>query len=608
VFPSADGYVQITTAPRWVPRMLAVLRDDTLAARYAAGNPLEDPELPQLAFETVLGWTIARTMQEAMEEAQASGWPVTALKSPAEVLDDPHLAERGFFVDVDLGAHGRVRQPGAPVRFHAGGWELRHPAPERGAHQAEVEAEAAAAPPPRRAPAGPVDGSAALPLEGIVVVDMTAAWAGPFATQLLGDLGATVVRVDNPNIFPTNTRGALPRPAPELLPLLGPIFGGYPDLDPGERPWNRCAIYLGHARGKQCVTLDPRTALGRATLHRLVARADVLVENNAVDLMDTLGIGWPAVHEINPRLVCVRLPSAGLDGPYRHFLGFGTNMEALFGLTAIRGYPDADFSENDSVFHMDAATGGAAAFATLAALRRRERTGVGELVEVAQSENMLNHIGEVLVELSRGATDELRLGNRHAWRAPQGVYRCRDAPEGAGRAGEVGSGGLDRWVAISVGDDDEWAGLRAAMGEPAWATDARYATADGRREHHDAIDEGVAAWSSTLTHVDAALRCQAHGVPAAPVQTESEQRTDPHLRARGLIRENHGADIGTHEFCGHAWRWDGPPLAWGPLAKVGEHNERVFRGLLGLDDATWAALVAEGHISDGYRDAAGNPL
>lgn len=606
-FPTADGYVQITTAPRWIPRMLSILGDDALAARYAAGNPLDDPELPQLAFEVVLGWTISRTSQEAMMTAQAAGWPVTALNTPLDVLADPHLEERGFWATTELDGNGPLRAPGAPVRFHSGGWEPRRAAPALGADQSEIVAYATD---PAPMPMTTADPAAAdrLPLDGIMIIDMTAAWAGPFATQLLCDLGATVIRVDNPAIFPTNTRGVHARPLAESLALLGPIFGGYPDLDPGERPWNRCAVYLGHARGKALVTLDPRTELGHEMLMRLIERADVLIENNTVDLLDRLGVGWEAASARNPRLVMVRLPSSGLDGPYRHFLGFGSNMEALFGLTAIRGYPDLDVGENDAVYHMDAATGGTAAFATLAALRRRECTGVGELVELAQSENMLNHIGDLLLDVQRGLAGELRVGNRHRWRAPQGVYRCHDAAPGSGGAGRVGAGGLDRWVAISVGGDDEWLGLRAAMNKPAWAADDRFASPAGRRAHHDEIDVGITSWTRDLTHRDVATICQAHGVPAAPCLTESEQRADPHLRARGLLRTNHGPDIGTHEFAGHAWSWDGPPLAWGPLATMGQDNEAVYRGLLGVDDSTWDALVAEGHIATGYRDSDGNPL
>jgi crotonobetainyl-CoA:carnitine CoA-transferase CaiB-like acyl-CoA transferase len=244
----------------------------------------------------------------------------------------------------------------------------------------------------------------------------------------------------------------------------------------------------------------------------------------------------------------------------------------------------------------------------LAALRRRERTGVGELVELAQDENLLNHIGDVLVEVARGNDDDIRLGNRHRWRAPQGAYRCVDAEPGTGGAGRIGAGGLDRWVAISVGDDEEWAGLRAAMGDPDWARDARFGHHAGRAAGHDEIDTAITAWTTTLTHRDAAARCQAHGVPAAPILTESEARADPHLRARGLVRTNHGRDIGTHEFAGHLFRWDGPPMRWGPIAALGDDNEAVYRTLLGIDDQTWDALVEEGHITDVYRGTDGRPL
>ncbi len=609
VFPTADGYVMISTAPRWIPRMLGVLSDEALSARYAAGNPLADPELPQLVFESVLGWTIVRTSQDAMMEAQAAGWPVTALNTPDRVLDDPHLAARGFWSELALPEGGTAKAPGAPVRFHGegGGWRLRRPAPALDADRAEVLA-AAAAPAEPRSPGGQ-SAPRRLPLEGVVVVEITVAWAGPYASMLLADLGATVVRVDNPNVFPTNTRGLYARPPAEVVPLTGPIFAGYPDLDPGERPWNRAAGYLGHARGKQQVTIDPRTEAGREALLALLGRADVFIENNSVELLTKLGIDWETARARNPRLVMVRMPSTGLDGPYRHFLGFGTNMEAVFGLTSLRGYPDVDYGENDHVFHMDAASGGVAAFAAIAALRRRERTGVGELVEVAQSENMLNHIGEVLLDVQRGATDELRIGNRHRWRAPQGVYRCLDAPDGTGGVGRVGGPtGPDRWVAVSVGDDGEWAALRTALGDPTWAADGRFAGAAGRRTHHDEIDAGIAAWTSTRTHVDAATHLQAHGVPAAPVLTESEQRVDSHLRARGLIRPNHGDEIGTHDWPGHPFAWDGPPLAFGELRPMGVDTEEVLRHLVGIDDELWATLVAEGHVSRDFRGPDGQPL
>jgi crotonobetainyl-CoA:carnitine CoA-transferase CaiB-like acyl-CoA transferase len=304
----------------------------------------------------------------------------------------------------------------------------------------------------------------------------------------------------------------------------------------------------------------------------------------------------------------VRLPGVGLSGPYRSYLGFGINFESLCGLTYLRGYEDVDLSEIDSVFHMDAASGAAGAFATLAALRERERTGQGQLVEVSQCENMLNHIGEFLVEAAATGVRHERMGNRHWRRAPQGAYRCLDAPEGAGGAGQPASHGVDRWVTLSVGDDDEWMGLRRAMGDPEWTADPRFASAEGRREHHEEIDAGISAWTAGRSHYDAFHALQAAGVPSGPVLTESEAYADPHLRARGMFRENGNEEVGTHEYPTQPFRWDGPPLPWAPIAPLGRDNESVYREVLGLDDAGIEALRADGHLSNDYLGPDGQPL
>jgi crotonobetainyl-CoA:carnitine CoA-transferase CaiB-like acyl-CoA transferase len=163
-------------------------------------------------------------------------------------------------------------------------------------------------------------------------------------------------------------------------------------------------------------------------------------------------------------------------------------------------------------------------------------------------------------------------------------------------------------VVISVGTDEEWQGLRRAMGDPAWAADSRFDTADGRRQHHDEIDAAISEWTLSRTHYDAFHACQAHGVPAGPVLTESECYADPHLRQRGMFRENGNEELGTHEYATHAWHWDGPPLAWKPIPPLGADNEAVFRDLLGMSDDEYAQLEADGHISRDYLAPDGTPL
>ncbi|MDH4364164.1 MAG: CoA transferase, partial [Acidimicrobiia bacterium] len=443
-------------------------------------------------------------------------------------------------------------------------------------------AASSAATDPVAARAGTATGQ--LPLAGIRVLDLTVVWAGPYCTMQLGDLGAEVIRLDNPWYFPTATRGAVPRPVPPL-DHLGPVWGGYPDGIPGERPWNQVCAFTNHARGKLGATANLGSPDGRELALRLIERCDVLVENNAATTLEKLGLDWGTLHRRNPRLVLVRMPSLGNWGPASGYVGFGAHVEAMVGLTAIRGYPDIDPTNQDATYHMDPATGTMAAFAVQAVLRRRERTGVGELVELAQAETLMHHIGEYLVEADLTGVEHERLGNRHPWRAPQGCYRCQ---------------GDDAWAVLSVGSDEEWAGLVRAMGGPSWAHDPRFADAAGRRAHHDELDERIGAWTTGLDRHEVVAWLQAEGVPAGPVLHESELLADHHLRARGFFRPNSSPDMPTYDHPNHLWRWDGPPMAWGPLGRLGADNDYVWRTVVGLSDDEYAAMAAAGHLSCDY--------
>jgi crotonobetainyl-CoA:carnitine CoA-transferase CaiB-like acyl-CoA transferase len=535
-------------------------------------------------------WSLSRTKQDAMAEAQAAGLGVTALNTPLDVLADPHLRARDWFRTVSHPVAGRFEVPGPPFRL-GDAWQLRRPAPLLDEHGPEVRAAVAAGLPRRTRPAA--GAPPALPLDGVRVLDLTVVWAGPYCTMLLGDHGAEVIRLDNPNLFPTATRGVFPRPRPGHTRELGTLWGAYPDDEPGQRPWNRVGPFVCHARSKLGATVDLRTPLGREAFLRLVERSDVLVENNSAKVLDRLGIGWDVLSARNPRLIALRMPSLGLDGPYSGYIGFGAHIEALCGLTALRGYPDMDPTANAGTYHMDPASGAGGALAVLLALRRRERTGRGEQIEFAQSENLLHHIGDHLIDASRREVRHTTLGNRHPWRAPQGVYRCA---------------GDDRWVAISVGDDAEWAGLRRALGSPAWADGARFADVDGRRAAHDELDRAISVWTAGLEPREVFERCQAQGVPCGMVLGEADLLADPHLAARGFFRRNGSPSLGEHTFCGHLWHWDGPPLRWGKINEMGADNAYVWREVVGLDDAEWAALEAERQLSLDYLDADGNPL
>ena len=596
--PTGDGHILIFTLMPWIPRMLAVLDDAGLAERFDEPDWIHDDDLVDEVQAVLYPWLFAGDKADRARVAQAHKWAVTALNSPLDVLDDPHFADRGYFVTSDHPVAGRFRQPGAPFRL-GDAWRLRRPAPTLDQHRDEIVAEVAAAPAPppepRPAPAGasvPAVSANRLPLEGIRVLDLTVVWAGPSCTMHLGDLGAEIIRVDNPWVFPPATRGNSPRPDGSLLVDFGPLGGGYPDLDVSGRPWNKHGMWSAQARNKLSCTVDIRRPEGLDAFFRLVDTADVLVENNSVATVDKLGIGWEQLHARNPRLIALRMPPMSLDGPYASYVGFGASFEALCGLTRIRGYLDDDPTTTTPAFHMDPTSGASGTFAVLCALRRREASGVGELIEFAQSENMMQHIGEYFVDADRTGRHHGPGGNRHVTHAPQGCYRCA---------------GDDRWVVVSVATDDQWRGLCRVISRPDLADDVRFATAAGRQAHHDELDAAIEGWTSTIDHRAAFEACQAEGVPAGPVLDEADAYADPHLRARGFFRPQGSVDVGEWEFPGHQWRWTGPDMRWGPIGRLGAENDYIWREVVGLDHGDYQRLVDGGHISLDYLKPDGTP-
>ncbi len=592
-FPTADGHILIFTLLAWIDRMLATLDSDELNARFANPDWIHDETLTDEVQAVLYPWLFEGDKSDRAKAAQDNKWAVTALNPPVDVLNDQHFIDRHYFVTTDHPEAGRFRQTGAPFRLGETwdqAWQLRRPAPTLGQHNQEVADQGwgdGSRPIGDEAPDDRADNGAEppLPFEGIRILDMTVVWAGPSATMHLGDLGAEIIRVENPWVFPPATRGNAPRPDPSLLVDFGPLGGSYPNLDTSGRPWNSHGMWSAQARNKKSCTLDIRTELGRETFFRLVETADVMVENNSVATLDKLGIGWDEVRARNPRLILLRMPPMSLDGPYASYVGFGASFEALCGLTRLRGYTDDDPTTTTPAFHMDPVSGASGAFAVMCALRRRDRTGRGELVELAQSENMMQHIGEYFIDADRTGRSHGPGGNRHISRAPQGCYRCK---------------GEDRWVVIAVGNQEQWAGLCRAMGQPGLNDDERFASGARRMEHHDELDQIIEAWTESLDHREVFARCQAEGVPSGPVLDESDAYADPHLLARGFFRKQGSEEIGSWDFPGHQWRWTGPDMKWGSICQLGDSNDYVYRTILGMDDDEYRQLDEGGHLSLDY--------
>jgi crotonobetainyl-CoA:carnitine CoA-transferase CaiB-like acyl-CoA transferase len=305
------------------------------------------------------------------------------------------------------------------------------------------------------------------PLAGVRVLDMTVALAGPFATMLLADLGAAVIKVESLQHYSQPSRG--PRvPPSDDDPASFSFRRDYADGDPGDDPWNRISWFNSHARNKRDVTMDITRPEGRDLFLRLVELSDGFVENNAPGLLERFNIGPDVLLARNPRLVIVRMPPLGLSGPDVKATGFGWHFEELSGLLSMQGYADGETV--GSIF-MDGASGPARANAFLMGLLAAPHRP-GAVVEVAQVENLTVHIGDLVMDAAMHDRVPPRWGNRSPDFAPQGVYRCA---------------GDDQWLVLSVRDDGEWASLRAVLGDPRrWP--ARAGHPAGRRAAHDEID------------------------------------------------------------------------------------------------------------------------
>ena len=426
-----------------------------------------------------------------------------------------------------------------------------------------------------------------LPLDGIRVIDITVVWAGPYATQLLADWGAEVVRVEPIDAFQPLSRGHRARP-PKKEVMARKTWGvAFPDWDPGARPWNRSPSFNVHARNKKSMTLNISRPDGAAIFHRLVAVSDVLIENNVPTTGEKLGLSYETLRKINPALVMIRMPGFGLEGPYRKFRCLGSHIDGISGHTQIRGYPDLGLEFQEDVFFSDAAGGVNGALAIMMALRYRRRTGQGQLIELAQVENYASYVGDVTMDYLLNGRVQTTLGNRHRSMAPHGCYPCK---------------GDDQWAVMGIATEEQWAGLCRAMGDPPWTRDPRFADTLRRFDNQDELDQFISRWTETLDKRVVMETLQKEGVPAAAVLDQAEVYRDPHLRERRFFQSVSHSETGTYEFPSIIAKFSRTPNAIRtPPPLLGEHNEYVYKEVLGVSDAEYRKLEDSGHIGMDYH-------
>ena len=554
-----------------------------------------DPAAIQEFNSHLTPWLNAHTKREVWEAGRRARFICGPLFTVDEVYSDTNFQQRGLWQSAETPALGQFRFPGRPFVMNKTPWEYRRPAPQLGEHTDEVLQAAG-----KREPLRPVRPSGSgQPLDGIRVLDLSGVWAGTFATLLLADLGAEVIKQENQFILQPNTR---------ILPFVhltkemtsaGPSWvTGLPNNDPGERPWNYHPMFVSLYRNKKSFTLDIRQPEGLEILGRLVAEADVVLENSAVGTMEKLGVSYEWLKGIKENIIYLRAPGFGLTGEYKDARAFGSNLEEVLGHQLLRGYRGSEPAENSTIFAADYIAGSQIAFALMAAVWHRNQFGEGQFIEMSQAENATAMFAQAYMDFAlNGELDEAR-GNRSIYAAdgevPCGAYPCKSP----GSAEE----GLDRWITINVMSDADWLRLRGVMGEPTWAISDDFLSAAGRLAKEDYIDEQLGHWTRGFEDYDLFHRLQAAGVAAAPILEASRVLSDPHVMARALFQEQTlEDDIGTYQYPAPIYQISGGGIRSAPVA-MGQDNDYVYRELLGCDDEEIDRLTKAGHIADRFAD------
>ena len=391
------------------------------------------------------------------------------------------------------------------------------------------------------------------PLSDIRVVELGQLIAGPFCGQLLGDMGAEIIKVEPP--------------------VQGDPMRNWGHGD--DKLWWEVV-----ARNKKSVSANLRIPEGQEIVRQLAAQADILIENFKPGTMEKWGLGPDALHAINPRLIIVRVSGYGQTGPYSGRAGFGGIGEAMGGWRYIVGDPDrAPSRMGVSIGDSLAATYGC--MGALAALHARERTGKGQVIDSALYEAVLQVMESLVPEYMVSGHVRTRSGSILEGVSPSNVYPCSD--------GEY---------LIGANQDAVFARLCQAMGRPELATDERYATHVARGRHLRELDEIIADWTRTLTVEQLEALMIEHSVPAGKIYRAAEMLEDPHFAARDALVEVESPRWGTFKMQNSFPRFSDTPGGIRALAPatVGEHNDSVYAELLGMSAGDMAALKAKGAI------------
>lgn len=540
-----DGYfaVQCGESRHWQAFLEMIGRKDLLTDPLFANRFKANDEHADACDALVEPWFMARTKDEALRaclEYKIPGAPVYGIH---EVVAHPHLAHRDYFRAI-VTPRGRLTLAGDPF-----GSLTR--APDTVAHvPAAMQTTAArrdAVPDKRR------------PLAGVRVVDFGWVWAGAVPGHLLADLGAQVIKVESASPLDYMRQGR-------------PIIGT--QKDPEQNP-----MFHNVNRGKLSLRIKLDHPLARAVITDLVAMSDVVIENFSPGVMEKFGLGYASLQRARPDLVMCSMSAVGQSGPLASIRTYATMIAGLAGLDALVGYPGGRVLGSQSSY-ADPNASLHAVLGILAALWRRRHSGQGAHVDLSQWEAAVSVMAEQVAQYALDGSVPRPCGTRHSSKAPHGHYPTR---------------GEDHWIAISVASDEQWRQLARVLGDPAWMTDADYATPGGRLTHADALDRTLAQATRAYEATALAEELVVAGIAAAPLLDAAALAHDAHVRARELFETVEHPVLGAVPVYRLPWQIDRTPI---PITRraplLGEHNALVMQDLLGYSRARIDELASTG--------------
>ena len=517
--------------------------------------------------EPIAKFFLARTKSELLQGALKHRARLYHVATAKDIVESVQLAARKFWVEIEHTEVGAVvKYPGLFFRSSESTPNISLRAPLVGEHNSEVfeKLGSSAGTPsslePRKSqPETAQPNPARNPLQGVKVLDFSWLIAGPLTTKPLSDYGAMVIKVEGRS-------------------RADPIRSSTPPYKDDIPGMNRSGIFNQYNTGKLSIALNLSKPKGIAVAKRLAAWADIVVENFAGGVMQRMGLGYEELRKVNPGVIMLSSCMQGQTGPYANHPGTGFHLTALSGMNQITGWPDREPIGPDGPY-TDYIAPRFSTLAILAALEYRQQTGKGQYIDISQYESGAQFMAPLVLDYLLNKREAGRMGNHSLDAVPHNAYRCL---------------GNDRWCAICVSTDDEWARFCNVVGNPDRSRDERFASFSARKNNEDELDKWIEQWTISRTAEDVMTSMQAAGVAAGVLQTgEDLMEHDPQLKYRGFFSELDHPEAGKYRAPRPAFILSKTPCELKRAPLLGEHNEYVLKEILNMSDEEIAGLVIE---------------